>query len=226
MHIPVCENIHKIKKELPSGVTLVAVSKTKPRELIMALYNDGHRVFGENKVQELVEKYEALPKDIEWHMIGHLQRNKVKFLAPFVSLIHGVDSLKLLRTINAEGARIQRVIPCLLQVHIAAEETKFGLTANQLEELLRGGEFPLFNNIEVKGLMGMASYTDDDQQVRDEFRGLRQLFERVKQQFFSDDTGFDTLSMGMSGDFRLAVEEGSTMVRVGSAIFGERTYPA
>ncbi len=222
MPISVVENINKIQKELPSGVTLVAVSKTKPSELIMEAYNIGHRVFGENKVQELVDKYQELPKDIEWHMIGHLQRNKVKFLVPFVSLIHGVDSLKLLRAINNEGAKIQRVIPCLLQVHIAAEATKFGLSAMALEELLNREDFGSFKNIRIRGLMGMATYTDDQQQIKAEFGKLKSLFDTVKQRYFNQEAAFDTLSMGMSGDFRLAIEQGSTMVRVGSAIFGER----
>ena len=223
MPVPVVENISKIKKELPAGVSLVAVSKTKPSSLILEAYNSGHRVFGENKVQELVEKYQALPKDIEWHMIGHLQRNKVKFLAPFVSLIHGVDSLKLLRAINKEGARIQRVIPCLLQIHIAAEETKFGLSAPALEELLAGKDFGIFKNIQVRGLMGMATNTDNQQQVKAEFRQLKHLFDVVKQKYFLGEASFATLSMGMSGDFPQAIEEGSTMIRVGSAIFGGRT---
>ncbi len=222
MCVPVVDNIYKIRKELPAGVTLVAVSKTKPSELIMQAYNIGHRVFGENKVQELVDKYQALPKDIEWHMIGHLQRNKVKLLAPFVSLIHGVDSLKLLRAINNEGAKIQRMIPCLLQIHIAAEETKFGLSAQDLDELLKGNDFGLLKNIRIKGLMGMATYTDDQQQIKAEFGQLKSLFDTVKQRYFKQEAAFDTLSMGMSGDFRLAIEQGSTMVRVGSAIFGER----
>lgn len=207
---------------MPEGVTLVAVSKTKPNDMIMDAYHAGQKIFGENKVQELVAKYEELPKDIEWHMIGHLQRNKVKYIAPFVALIHGVDSLKLLRTINKEGEKNSRVIPCLLQIHIASEETKFGLDEAELSQLLESNEFKDFKNVKIKGLMGMATFSDDHELVSSEFRKLKQLFEWTKTKYFSEDETFSILSMGMSGDYKLALNEGSNMVRVGSAIFGER----
>lgn len=203
-------------------MTLVAVTKTKPVELIMEAYHAGHKVFGENKVQELVSKYEVLPKDIEWHMIGHLQRNKVKYLAPFVSLIHGVDSLKLLRAINKEALKVQRVIPCLLQVHIAAEETKFGFSPDEVRQLFASEDINSLENVQIKGLMGMATFTDDNRKVSGEFAKLKQLFDEAKVQFFANEIYFDTLSMGMSGDFKLAIEQESNMVRIGSAIFGER----
>ncbi len=224
MNISVTANLIKIRKELPLGVTLVAVSKTHAPQVILEAYNLGQRVFGENKVQELVEKAEALPRDIEWHMIGHLQRNKVKFIAHFVSLIHGVDTLKLLRAINKEGNKLKRVIPCLLQIQIADEDSKFGFSPGEVSELLRSEDYSSFENVRIRGLMGMATYTDDEEQVTREFTGLKLLFDEIKTQFFADDPGFDTLSMGMSGDYHLAIVQGSTMVRIGSAIFGERNY--
>jgi hypothetical protein len=204
-------------------VTLVAVSKTKPAADIEALYALGQRDFGENYVQELVEKQAILPADIHWHFIGHLQSNKVKYLAPFVYMIHGVDSLKLLQTINRQGAMHNRKIRCLLQVHIAVEETKFGLDKTELMNLLKevSGEHPL-ENVQVSGLMGMASFSDDTQKVRGEFRLLKQLFDEVKEKFFYHDDRFSELSMGMSGDYGIAMEEGSTMVRIGSLLFGAR----
>src|SRR5690606_31114354 len=212
------ENLIKIKTELPDNVALVAVSKTKPVEDIMEAYRAGQRLFGENKVQEMVQKWEVLPKDIQWHMIGHLQRNKVKYMAGFVSLIHGVDSLRLLQEIDKQGKRADRIIPCLLQVHIAQEETKFGLNSMELEELIGSDIFKNMKNVLVKGLMGMATNTGDEAQVRGEFQSLRTLFGELKQQM----PEISILSMGMSSDHALAVEQGSTMVRIGSSIFGNR----
>ncbi|MDI3526645.1 MAG: dependent protein, partial [Tenuifilum sp.] len=212
------------KSELPSHVKLIAVSKTHPVEAIMEAYNAGHRLFGENKVQELVSKYEQMPKDIEWHLIGHLQTNKVKYIAPFVSLIHSVDSLKLLKTINKEAAKNNRVIDCLLQVHIAQEETKFGLSTQELHDILKSPELDQLNNIRICGLMGMATFTDNIQQVRNEFRNLKNIFDEVKNAYFQMESFFKEISMGMSGDYRIAIEEGSTMVRIGSNIFGHRIY--
>lgn len=190
----------------------------------MEAYNAGHRIFGENKVQELVPKYEAMPKDIEWHLIGHLQSNKVKYIASFVSLIHSVDSLKLLEVIDKEAQKHNRVIDCLLQIHIASEETKFGLSADELEELLSSNDFREMKNIRVVGLMGMATFTDNMAQVRMEFKFLSTLFQSVKAKYFADKPWFKELSMGMSSDYAAAVEEGSTMVRIGSNIFGHRNY--
>jgi len=220
----IAQNLNELKEQLPSDVTLVAVSKTKPAEMIMEAYETGHRIFGENKVQELTDKYEQLPKDIRWHMIGHLQRNKVKYIAPFVSLIHGVDSFRLLKTINKEAAKNNRIIPCLFQIHIADEETKFGLDENELFEILESADYKSLINIQIKGLMGMATFTDDMEKVRSEFRYLKTLFDKTKNNYFSSDDAFSILSMGMSGDYQIAVEEGSNMVRIGSAVFGERQY--
>lgn len=217
-------NIQEIKSSLPQHVTLVAVSKTHPVEIIMEAYNAGHRIFGENKVQELVPKYEAMPKDIEWHLIGHLQSNKVKYIASFVSLIHSVDGLKLLEVIDKEAQKHNRIIDCLLQIHIASEETKFGLSADELEELLSSNDFKEMKNIRVVGLMGMATFTDNMAQVRMEFKFLSTLFQSVKAKYFADKPWFKELSMGMSSDYTVAIEEGSTMVRIGSNIFGHRNY--
>jgi len=217
-------NLLEIINSLPKGVTLVAVSKTHPPESIMEAYNAGQRVFGENKVQELVSKYEVLPRDIEWHLIGHLQSNKVKYVVPFVRLIHSVDSLRLLVTIDREAQKVNRVVDCLLQIHIASEETKFGLSADELEQLLDAEEYNLLQHIRVVGLMGMATFTENKEQVRMEFRFLRQLFERIQEKYFVGKPWFCELSMGMSSDYRIAVEEGSTMVRIGSSIFGQRVY--
>ncbi|TAJ13639.1 YggS family pyridoxal phosphate-dependent enzyme [Marinilabiliaceae bacterium JC017] len=220
----ISDTIKQIKAEIGEGAQLVAVSKTKPIEAIEAAYKGGQRIFGENKVQELVDKYESLPKDIEWHMIGHLQTNKVKFIAPFVSLIHGVDSFKLLRVINNEGIKNNRVISCLLQVHIAEEESKFGLSKAEIDELLSCDEFKELTNISIKGLMGMATFTSDMVRVRNEFRQLADFFKELKRDYFTEQSDFKEISMGMSGDYKIAVEEGSTLVRVGSLIFGERQY--
>lgn len=218
------ENIIAIQKTLPPHVTLVAVSKTKPETDIMESYNIGVRNFGENKVQELSRKYESLPKDILWHYIGHLQTNKIKYIAPFIHLIHGVDSLKLLQAINKEGQKCNRVIPCLLQFHIAQEETKFGLSIQEAEEALQSTEYKELQNIQIQGVMGMASYSDDLELVRNEFKELKQIFTKLKTNCFSSESSFQTISMGMSQDYQLAIEEGSTMVRVGSSIFGDRVY--
>jgi hypothetical protein len=213
----ITQNIQKIKTFIPENVTLVAVSKTKPNTAILEAYQTGQRIFGENKVQELTEKHESLPKDIEWHMIGHLQSNKVKYIAPFVSLIHGVDSFKLLKEINKRALQNERTINCLLQVHIAEEETKFGFDEKEIIELIDNTEFKAFKNIKIVGLMG--TYTNDDNQVRKEFKTLKNLFDNLKT---LSTLQLTILSMGMSGDYQLAIEEGSTMIRVGSSIFGER----
>jgi len=214
----ISDNLNTLLQSLPSHVTLVAVSKTKPLEDLKAVYNTGHRIFGENKVQELVSKWEALPKDIQWHMIGHLQRNKVKYIAPFVHLIHGVDSERLLKEIDRQAAKNNRKIPCLLQIHIAQESTKFGLSDSELEKIL--SEKETYPNIVFKGLMGMASFTSNLQQVSEEFAFLKALYDRAAANMET----FDTLSMGMSGDYELAIAQGSTMIRVGSKIFGERNF--
>ncbi|MDQ3394845.1 MAG: YggS family pyridoxal phosphate-dependent enzyme [Bacteroidota bacterium] len=216
-------NILKFQDSLQGkSCKLIAVSKTKPVSAILEAYEAGIRRFGENKVQELTEKYAQLPDDIEWHMIGHLQRNKVKYIAPFVDLIHSVDSHRLLQEINKEGLKNNRTIKCLLQMHIAEEETKFGLSQNELLELFGSGEFKSLQNIEVVGLMGMATNTEDAVQVRKEFRTLKNLFDQVKIMVPSANLQLSELSMGMSGDYKMAIEEGSTMIRVGSAIFGSR----
>jgi len=218
------EKLKNIKQELPPGVTLVAVSKTKPTSMVLDLFHEGHLDFGENKVQDLVAKYDQLPKQIRWHMIGHLQTNKVKFIAPFVHLVHGVDSMKLLRTINKEGEKNERTINCLFQIHIASEATKFGLNETELEEIINSEEFREMNFVKISGLMGMATYTDDSDQVRKEFRNLKRIFDKLKSDHFNDNSDFSILSMGMSGDYQLAIEEGSTLIRVGSLIFGPRNY--
>ncbi len=218
------KEILAIKKELPENITLVAVSKTKPNEDIMAAYNVGHKIFGENKVQDLVTKYETLPKDIEWHFIGHPQSNKVKYIAPFISLIHGVDSLKLLKVINKEAAKNSRTVNCLLQFHIATEATKFGLSINEAREILKSEAFQNLKNIDIVGVMGMATFTEDKNQIRNEFGTLKNIFNLLKNEYFSASKKFVEISMGMSNDYGLAVEEGSTMVRVGSKIFGARNY--
>lgn len=214
------DNLNQIKSELPEGVALVAVSKTKPNEDILEAYEAGQRVFGENKVQEMVQKWEDLPKDIDWHMIGHVQRNKVKYMAEFVSLIHGVDSPRLLKEINKQAKKHNRVIPCLLQIHIAEEDTKFGLDKAELEELIESDAFKAMENIKIVGLMGMATFTDDENQVSKEFAQLKSMFNDLKTKL--DD--ITILSMGMSGDYQIAIEEGSNMVRIGSSIFGARNY--
>lgn len=204
------------------SVTLVAVSKTKPAEDIMKLYQSEQRIFGENKVQEMVSKYEVLPKDIQWHQIGHLQKNKVKYIAPFVDMIHAVDSFELLEVINKEAVKNNRTIDVLLQFHIATEETKFGLNKDEAVQLLTMLEKEPLPNVRICGVMGMASFTEDTNLIRSEFRSLKEIFTSLKSRFFMENPFFKEISMGMSGDYKIAIEEGSTMVRIGSAIFGER----
>lgn len=206
-------NLHEIQSTLPSDVTLVAVSKTKPLADLMEAYEAGQRIFGENKIQEMTDKWEQMPKDIQWHMIGHVQSNKVKFMASYVSLIHGVDSLKLLEEIDKQAQKNNRTINCLLQMHIADEETKFGLNEKELLELLQSPTFQKLKNIQVIGLMGMATFTENQNQIKKEFTHLKVIFDKTK---------LTTLSMGMSGDYQLAIDCGSTMVRIGSSIFGTR----
>ena len=215
------ENLIKIKSQVPENVILVAVSKTKPISDLMLAYEAGQRVFGENKIQEMTEKWEALPKDIEWHMIGHVQSNKVKYMAEYVSLIHGVDSLKLLQEINKQAAKHNRVIDCLLQMHIAEEDTKFGLNEKELEELLNFTEFKEMQNIKVVGLMGMATFTDNKIQIEKEFKTLKSTFDTLNSLSIID-YKLSIISMGMSGDYKLAIECGSSMIRIGSSIFGTR----
>jgi len=217
-------NISKIKKEIGSNVKLIAVSKTQPIEKIQKAYESGHKIFGENKVQELCNKQENLPKDIEWHLIGHLQSNKVKYIAPFVSLIHSIDSQKLLEVVNKEGIKNNRVIDCLLQIHVATEETKFGFDEKEIALLLTDSTFKEMKNVRIRGLMGMATFTEDIEIIRSEFRSLKKLYDSIKSTYFKDEASFDTLSMGMSSDYLLAIEEGSNMIRVGSSIFGDRNY--
>jgi len=203
----IVENLQKIQKQIPPHVSLVAVSKTKPDDMIMEAYHAGHRDFGENKVQDLAAKAERLPADIHWHMIGHLQSNKVKYLASFVHLVHGVDSLKILKVINKEGAKHERVIDCLMQVHIAREQTKFGFSGDELQDILGSDDFGELKNIRIRGVMGMATYTENSDQIREEFRHLKRIFEKLRASEFSNNTSFDQLSFGMSGDYQLAIEE-------------------
>jgi len=216
------KNIALIKSKIPSHVALVAVSKTKPNSLLLEAYDAGQRIFGENKVQELVQKQEGLPKDIEWHFIGHLQTNKVKYIAPFVHLIHAIDSFKLLKEINKQALKNNRVINCLLQVKIADEESKFGLSLDETESLINSEEVKSLNGIQIVGLMGMASNTEDKNQVSNEFRLLSEFFSKLKVQ----NSSLTNLSMGMSGDYQLAIEQGSNFIRIGSTIFGARNYNA
>lgn len=219
------QNLNQIKASLPSRVTLVAVSKTKPEQDILAAYQAGQRIFGENKIQEMCDKQIALPNDIQWHMIGHVQRNKVKYMASFVSLIHGVDSFRLLKEINKQAALNNRVIDCLLQIFIAEEQTKFGLDQQELIEILNSQEFSTLQNIRITGLMGMATFTDDQQKIKSEFDQLKNIFDQAKTQFdHLSNVTLQTISMGMSNDYSLAIESGSTMIRIGSSIFGNRNY--
>lgn len=212
------QNLKKIKSTLPEVVTLVAVSKTKPNPDLIEAYNAGQRIFGENKIQEMVEKWVSLPKDIEWHMIGHVQRNKVKYMAEFVSLVHGVDSFRLLKEIDKQAKKYDRVIRCLLQMHIAEEATKFGLNESELHEIIKSEEFSTLKNIKIVGLMGMATFTEDHIQVQREFKQLKSIYIALKDK----NKDLNVLSMGMSGDYQIAIEEGSNMVRIGSSIFGAR----
>lgn len=217
-------NLLNVLSELPEQTHLVAVSKFHPNEAIMEAYEAGQRIFGESKVQEMTQKYESLPKDIKWHFIGHLQTNKIKYMVPYVTLIHGIDSYKLLAEINKQAAKVNRIIPCLLQMHIAQEETKFGFSFEECKEMLAAGEWKELRNIRISGLMGMATNTDSTEQIDKEFRSLNTFFKEIKQIYFPEEPTFKELSMGMSHDYHRAIDEGSTLVRVGSKIFGERNY--
>src|ERR1700761_2334692 len=219
----IADNIKSLKNEtVPIKVSLIAVSKTKPVEDIQQAYDAGQRLFGENQVQELMEKHEHLPADIQWHLIGHLQSNKVKYIAPFISMIQSVDSLKLLQEINRHAEKNNRVIDCLLQIYIADEETKYGLGFDEAIELLRSDEYTGLSNIRICGLMGIATNTENEKQIKEEFYELKTFFDGIKQSYFRQDPTFDTLSMGMSSDYKIAIEQGSNMVRLGSTIFGQR----
>lgn len=220
----IAENLKKIEQEIPNNVKIIAVSKTHPKEMIQEVYDFGHRVFGENKAQEMTDKYEALPKDIEWHMIGHLQTNKVKYIAPFVSMIHSVDSLKLLKEIEKEAIKNNRVIDYLLQIDIANEDTKFGMLEKEAIELLSSEDFAQLKNIRTCGVMGIGSITVDINKTRQEFKNLKVTFLTLKEKFFKNEDYFTEISMGMSSDYDIAIEEGSTIVRIGSLIFGQRDY--
>ncbi|MDH7914023.1 YggS family pyridoxal phosphate-dependent enzyme [Winogradskyella sp. SYSU M77433] len=217
------DNLKHIKSQLPDHVTLVAVSKTKPVSELMEAYDAGQRIFGENKIQEMAEKHEQMPKDIQWHMIGHVQRNKVKYMAEFVSLIHGVDSFKLLKEINKQAEKYDRVINCLLQIKIAEEDSKFGMSKNDAASLLQSDEFAALKHIKIVGVMGMATFTDDMMQIIKEFNNLKSAFDSLKS-WQTENCHLETVSMGMSGDYQWAIESGSTMVRIGSSIFGPRNY--
>ncbi len=216
-------NIINLRNAIPDSCTIVAVSKTNPPEKIKEAYDADQRIFGENRVQELTPKYEVLPKDIQWHMIGHMQTNKVKYIAPFVHMIHSVDRVGVLEEINKQAARVGRTISCLLQIHIALEDTKFGFSEEEVFALVTGTEIKTLTNVAIEGVMGMATFTDDKDQVRKEFRGLRDVFTRLKSSALPNNVTMKELSMGMSGDYQIAIEEGSTLVRIGSAIFGERS---
>lgn len=216
----IAENITKFKNEIPEEVTLVAISKTKPENDILEAYNVGQRIFGENKIQEMTEKWEKLPKDIKWHMVGHVQRNKVKYMAEYVDLIHAVDSLKLLKEIEKQAKKYDRTISCLLQIKIAEEDTKYGIDVDEAKDILRSDAYRKMAHVKVVGLMGMATFTEKDEKVRKEFSFLKTTFEDLKSEYSS----FNTLSMGMSGDYKIAIDCGSTMIRIGSSIFGERNY--
>lgn len=217
-------NLKETLATLPPHVRLVAVSKFHPNEALQEAYDAGQRIFGESKVQEMTQKYESLPKDIEWHFIGHLQTNKIKYMAPYVAMIHGVDSFKLLIEINKQAAKVGRIIPCLLQIHIAQEETKFGFSFEECKAMLMSGEWKSLKNISLCGIMGMATNTEDEEEIRKEFQSLSNFFQEIKQGFFSEDSAFKEISMGMSDDYPLAIEYGSTLIRIGSRIFGNRNY--
>jgi len=216
------QNIKILKEGIPDSVKLVAVSKTKPVTDIMEVYHSGHRIFGENKAQEMINKHPQLPDDIQWHFIGHMQTNKVKYIAPFISLIESVDSLKLLKEINKQAEKNQRTIDCLLQFHIASEQTKFGLDYNEIKDILYSEAYKVMHNIRICGIMGMATFTDDEKQIREEFGKLNEIYNKLKTEYFADNNYFKEISMGMSGDYKIAIEEGSTIVRIGSLIFGDR----
>ena len=218
------ENLNIVRATVPSNVTLIAVSKTKPVSDLQEAYDTGQRIFGENKALEMRDKHQALPDDIQWHFIGHLQTNKIKYIAPFVTLIHAIDSLSLLEAVNKEAAKNNRVIDCLLQFHIAQEETKFGLDLEEARSMLESESYKKLKNINICGVMGMATFTDDAAQVRNEFKSLKNIFETLKENYFKENESFKEISMGMSDDYPIAIEEGATMVRVGSKIFGARNY--
>ena len=220
----ITKNLQDIKASLPENVTLVAVSKTKPIADLQEAYDAGQRIFGENKIQEMVDKFDALPKDIKWHMIGHLQSNKVKYMAHFVDLIHGVDKFKTLKEINKQAKKHNRVINCLLQARIAKEDTKFGLSFNEIETILESTELNDLENIKIVGFMGMATFTEDQEQLKEEFLLLKNFFDKHKKNTVTDNCKLSVLSMGMSGDYKLAIQNGSSMIRVGSSIFGNRNY--
>ena len=219
----ISDEIKRFHDELPQGVELVAVSKFHPCESIMEAYNAGQRIFGESRVQEFLAKIPQLPADIEWHFIGHLQTNKIKYMAPYVALIHGVDSYKLLAEINKQAVKAGRIIPCLLQIHIAQEETKFGFSTDECRAMLEAGEWKALENVRIAGVMGMATYTEDEKQIRKEFKTLVANFAYLKMAYFSVNEEFKEISMGMTDDYKIAMSEGSTIVRVGSGIFGERS---
>ena len=218
------DEIKRIQAELPESVRLVAVSKFHPVEALQEAYDAGQRIFGESKVQEMTQKHEVLPKDIEWHFIGHLQTNKIKYMAPYVALIHGVDSYKLLAEINKQAAKAGRIIPCLLQIHIAQEETKFGFSTDECRTMLEAGEWKALNHVRIAGVMGMATNTEDEAQIAREFHTLADFFRHAKETYFKDAPDFKEISMGMSDDYPLAIEEGSTLIRIGNRIFGQRNY--
>jgi pyridoxal phosphate enzyme (YggS family) len=218
------ENLFRILEAIPDHVKVIAVSKTQSADTIREVYEAGYRIFGENKAQELTAKQPALPEDVEWHFIGHLQTNKVKFIVPFVHMIQSIDRLKVLAEVNKQAEKVNRVIDCLLQFHIAEEETKFGLDLNEAMHILHSDEYKEFENVRICGVMGMSTFTEDESVVRNEFRYLRQIFDKLKKNVFIEDEFFKEISMGMSGDYAVAIEEGSTMIRIGSAIFGERIY--
>ncbi len=220
--LDIASNIISLKRQIPPTVSLVAVSKTKPVSDILEAYSTGHKIFGENRVQELLSKKDQLPRDIEWHLIGHLQSNKVKYIVPFVSMIQSVDTFKLLKVINGEAKEVNRIVDCLLQFHIAKEETKFGFSMDEVVGMIESPEFRLLDSVRICGVMGMATFTVNSDQVREEFRDLAYCFRTLKEKYFTENKFFTEISMGMSGDFRIAIEEGSTMVRIGSIIFGER----
>lgn len=220
------EEYKRIKDNLPANVQLIAVSKTKPAEDIRTLYNEGQRLFGENKAQEMKSKHEMLPSDIQWHFIGHLQSNKIKYIAPFVTLIHSIDSYELLKEVNKQAVKNDRILNCLLQFHVAQEETKFGFSIEECEAMLQDADFSQLTHVNIQGVMGMASFTDNQDQVRREFATLHSYFSLLQEKHFAGKADFKELSMGMSEDYPIAIEEGSTLIRVGSAIFGARIYPA
>jgi hypothetical protein len=218
----ISDNIRSIKQQIPASVKLVAVSKTRSVEEILEAYNSGHKCFGENRVQELLQKKDLLPQDIEWHLIGHLQTNKVRLVVPFITMIESVDSFKLLKMIDNEASRVHRIVNCLLQIHIAEEETKFGFNMAELHEMMQSEDFRKLNSVSLCGVMGMATFTDDDHRIKKEFKYLSGCFEELKRKYFKETPEFREISMGMSADFKIAIGEGSTIIRIGSLIFGER----